>query len=50
MAGGDNPFASALGVQANPVRVLTKSKLVPGWVKERPTGIAVQVRPPFAVV
>src|SRR6266699_3956904 len=50
MAGGDDPFASAPGAQANPVRALMKSKLVPSWVKERPCGTAVQVRPPFAVV
>src|SRR6266704_4954866 len=50
MAGGDDAFASAPGAQANPVRALMKSKLVPSWVKERPCGTAVQVRPPFAVV
>jgi hypothetical protein len=50
MGGGDDPFASAPGAQANPVRALTKSKLVPNWVKERPCGAGVQVRPPFAVV
>ena len=38
MAGGDDPVASAPGAQANPVRALTKSKLVPSWVKERPCG------------
>ena len=50
MGGGDDPFTSAPGAQANPVRALTKSKLVPSWVKERPCGAGVQVRPQFAVV
>jgi len=50
MAGDDDPCASAPRAQAKPVRALTKSKLVPSWVKERPCGTAVQVRPPSAVM
>ena len=38
MAGGADPCASVPGAQANPIRALTKLKLVPSWVKERPCG------------